>query len=52
MGTLGQMGTRINMHQDKWIIRANGHWGQISIAYGGLGQMGIESMWGLGQMGI
>ena len=31
MGTLGQMGTRKNKHQDKWVIRANGHWGQIGI---------------------
>ena len=33
MGTLGQMGARKNKQQDKWVIRANGHWGQIGIWY-------------------
>ena len=31
MNTLGQMGTKKNKHQDKWVITANGHWGHIGI---------------------
>ena len=30
-GHLGQMETRKNMHQDKWVITANGRWEHIGI---------------------